>query len=145
MYLVIFTVSLPLCCSFALLRGGSPERIIAALFLIANAATFVAGTGTTQPGVTRWGVFAVDVVMLISLGAVALRANRIWPLWITSMQLVTVLAHLSTMVRPATSPEAYRWSITVTSLAMLGALGLQTYMRMKRVTRFGADRSWSSF
>jgi hypothetical protein len=142
---IFFSASLPVCCAYALARGGTPERLIAILFVIAALAT--AATGLNEPllGQTRWGVFAVDLALLIGLCAVALRANRIWPLWIASMQLFTVMAHLGNMMMPGVRPNAYRWSIILTSLVMVWALVHQTYLHRKRVVRMGAERSWSNF
>jgi hypothetical protein len=142
---IFFSASLPVCCAYALARGDTPERMIAALFFVAALAT--AATGLAEPllGQTRWGVFAVDVALLIGLGAVALRANRIWPLWITSMQLFTVMAHIGNMIMPGVRPNAYRWSIILTSLVMVWALAHQTYLHRKRIAQTGAERSWSKF
>jgi hypothetical protein len=126
-------------------RGDTPERLIAILFVAAALATAATGINEPRLGQMRWGVFAVDVALLIGLGAVALRANRIWPLWITSMQLFTVMAHIANMIMPGFRPNAYRWSIILTSLAMVWALAHQTYLHRRRVARTGAERSWSSF
>jgi hypothetical protein len=145
MYFIIFSLSLPLCCGYALFRGAKPERLISALFLAANVATVVTGFSEPRPEQTRWGVFAVDVGLLLALGAIALRANRIWPIWITSMQLFTVMAHIGNMMMPGVRPNAFRWSIVLTSLTMLWALAHQTYLHRKRIARTGADRSWSKF
>jgi hypothetical protein len=145
MYLTLYALSLPLCCSYALFRGGAPERLIAALFVVATAATALTGLNESVLGHTRWGVFAVDAALLIGLCAVALRANRIWPLWITSMQLFTFMAHIGNMIMPGVRPNAYRWSIILTSLVMVWALAHQTYLHRKRIARTGAERSWSKF
>jgi hypothetical protein len=145
MYFIIFSLSLPLCCGYALLRGATPERLISTLFLAANVATVVTGLSEPRLGQTRWGVVAVDVGLLLALGAVALRANRIWPLWITSMQLFTVMAHVGNMMMPGVRPNAFWWSIILTSLIMLWALAHQTNLHQKRVARMGAERSWSKF
>jgi hypothetical protein len=145
MYFTIFSVSLLICCGYALLRGDTPERMISILFLVANVATVITGLSEPRLGQTRWGVFAVDIGLLVSLGAIALRANRIWPLWITSLQLFTVMAHIGNMTMPGVRPNAYRWSIIVTSLVMVWALAHQTYLHRKRIARTGAERSWSNF
>ena len=142
---VIFSLSLPLCCAYALLRGAAPERLIAGLFAFGTLATAITGLSEPVHGQTRIGVFAVDLALLIAVGAVALRANRITPLWITSMQLVTVLAHITNMIMPGYRPTAYVWSITVTSFLMTWLLALQTHFHVGRLGRFGSDRSWSVF
>ena len=61
------------------------------------------------------------------------------------MQLFTVIAHLSNIVMPGLRPNAYRWSIVVTSLTMLWMLALQTYSYRKRTLKHGAEPSWSKF
>jgi hypothetical protein len=141
---IFFSVSLPLCCAYALARGDTPERLIAVMFFVAALATAAARLNEPQLGQMLWGVFAVDVALLIGVGAVALRANRIWPLWITSMQMFTVMAHIANMIMPGFRPNAYRWSIILTSLAMVWALAHQTFLHRRRITRIGAERSWSN-
>jgi hypothetical protein len=142
---LIFTISLPVCCAYALFRGGTPERLIAGMFIIATAATAATGLDEPRLGQTRWGVFAVDLALFIGLGTLALKANRIWPIWITSLQLVTVLSHLINIIMPGLRPAAYVWSITLTSLFMTWALAAATYMHRRRLKQQGADRSWSHF
>lgn len=139
-----FSLMLPMCCLYAALRGGAPERIVAAAFIVAAVATAFTGTGLPSREGTRWGVFAVDTLLLIALIATALRAHRIWILPTCSLQLLTVLAHCVNALLPGIGPWPYAASIMWTSLLMPPLLAFGTYCHRRRLALDGRDRSWRS-
>ena len=139
---VAFSLMLPLCCLYAFLRGGPPERFVATAFIVAAVATAVTGIGLPSQDGTRWGVFAVDTALLLALIAIALRAHRIWTLPTCSLQLLTVLAHCVNALLPGIGPWPYAASIMWTSLLMPPLLAFGTYSHRRRLTLRGDDPSW---
>ncbi|MEO8115416.1 MAG: hypothetical protein ABI655_13600 [Phenylobacterium sp.] len=77
--------------AFALWKGGWRERLVAASFF---AIAFV-GYGTWQPWrVPAWYWSVVDAIMLAMLVALALRGDRYWLIWMSSLALLLVVTHL---------------------------------------------------
>ena len=90
-FLIFFFVVVAL----AAWRGGGPERVTAGADVIALAGSAYVGF-LHVPGnfrVVPIGLFLVDGLLLIALCAIAVRANRWWPIPATGCQLVAVLVH----------------------------------------------------
>ena len=140
-----FAALLALTTHYALLAGGGPERIGAAVYAVSVAATHLILTAHTQ----RWlnvetGVFIVDVVTFLAFVPIALRADRFWPLWVSAFLGLGVLGHLARMVGPDTFWWAYAVVLTIWSYPVLALLALGTFLHRRRLARHGADRSWVS-
>lgn len=90
------------------------------------------------------GVFLVDVACAVAFVALALWANRYWPLWIAGLQLLGVSAHAVKLAYPDVIPRAYAFVTVFWSYPMLLLIVLGTFRHQQRLTKFGADRSWSS-
>ena len=125
-------------------RGGPPERlasvVIAALFVIDISYHLVFGPS---------GFDKVDPVHLVLDGGelvaitwLALRANRMWPLWAAAAQLICVTGHLAAFVEPVAVRRAY-WAMTqLPQYIQLTALVLGAFAHARRVQRVGLYRSW---
>src|SRR6188768_4582141 len=94
-------------------RGGPPERL-AATIIVAWMVTDVSYHLLFGPS----GFDLVDPVHVILDGAelvaimwLALRANRMWPLWAAAAQLICVSSHLVAFVEPGGMRRAY-WAMT---------------------------------
>jgi hypothetical protein len=90
-------------------------------------------------------VFAVDVACLLAFGALALAADRFWPLWITGIHLIGVATHTAKLVQPEVVPWVYGaiqalWSYPIIILMVIG-----TVRHQARLRRYGADTSWNGF
>lgn len=145
MLLVLLSIILQLLTSgYAWWKGGAPERIVALLMLAAYALSMAVQSQFSNRfyGVEA-GIFLVDGVMLLALLAVALRAERFWPIWMTGLQAVAVAAHLAKMVSPAVMPVAYATMLAFWSFPMMAILVIGTYRHSRRMAALGADRSWS--
>jgi hypothetical protein len=146
MLMIYLFVSIQVATSaYALWRGGAPERIVGALMPIAFIGTvaFQSQFPVRFHGV-ELGIFIVDCALLIALLAVALRAERYWPIWMTGLQAVAVAAHLATMVSPV-MPIAYALMLSFWTFPMMAILVAGTWRHRRRMAVRGADRSWSSF
>jgi hypothetical protein len=134
-----------LCLGYALLRGGSPERIGTIILLVGSLLTLatVSSQASSYASVET-GVFIVDVATLLAFLSLGLRANRFWPLWITALQLIGTSGHIVKLVDPELIPKAYAFAAIFWSYPMLLLLALGTFNHQRRLKRFGSDPSWSS-
>lgn len=143
--LVLFNALLILCCGYAFWRGGAPERITAAIFVVGTAltraSTFYAGRGF---GSVEVEVLLVDVACLIGFLVIALRAQRFWPLWVTALQIIGTAGHAVKLLAPDMIPWGYAFLLAVGSYPMLLLIALGTWRHQQRLALNGADPSWSS-
>lgn len=85
--------------AFALWRGGKPEKYVASIYvglLLAGIGYRIVTGGWSESAYGGLHVyrFICDVVVLACVFAVALRFDRWWVLWVGSVQLLPVMAHL---------------------------------------------------
>jgi hypothetical protein len=134
------------CCGYGAWRGAAPERAAAAILFVGVVLTHFAYSGWSS----RWssvenGVFAVDVMVLVSFIALALAAERFWILWMTALHLIGTMGHLVKLADPALIPWGYRFAIAATSYPMCLLIAFGTWKHRQRLSRFAGDRSWSNF
>jgi hypothetical protein len=87
----------------------------------------------------------VDTAMLVTIVALALYADRFWPLWLAAFQVIQVVAHVPELLIPQLLPTAYGLIISVWAYPMLVILAIGTWRHRQRIKLFGKDASWSSF
>jgi hypothetical protein len=134
------------CCLYAFVAGGRPERIGAATYALACLAShFLYSAPPVKFRSVELGVFIVDVLVFAAFALLALRANRFWPIWVTALLGLGVLAHLARWVGPNTMPWAYHVVISIWSYPILAIIALGTFNHQRRMARSQADKSWSSF
>lgn len=130
-------------CLYAL-RGGSPERAVAGMMAVAMLAT---ATTPVIPHVTFHRVepipFAVDLLLLVGLVALAARANRFWPLWVAAAHLLAVTVHGVRAYDQTILPIVYAKLTGWTAYLMIILLVLGTWRHLMRVRTRGFERDWS--
>jgi len=143
--MLFFYLILLICCSYAYIRGGGPERAGASIFLVATILTAVVlpSVNIRYRGV-EIGLLLVDVAMLLAFLAVAVRAERFWPLWMTAMQGVEVMSHIAIKLSPDIVPWAYWNAVVLWSYPMMLVLVLGIHRHRRRVAELGADPSWKN-
>jgi hypothetical protein len=133
------------CWLYAIFRGGAPERIGATVLLVGSALTFVAVSGPASRFTSvENGVFAVDVLALLTFLILALRAERWWPIWTAALQTIGTTAHAVKLVDPTVIRWAYAFALAFWSYPMLFLLVIGTWNHQRRLARNGVDKSWSS-
>lgn len=141
--LILFLVLWLGSCGYALVRGGAPERIGAAIFL---AAALLSAVVQSPAGVhfhaVEIGVLLVDLGVFAGFFGLALLAERFWPIWMSAMQAVAVLSHLAIALNPKVIPWGYWNAATLWSYPMLLLLVFATAQHRRRLARSGADPSW---
>lgn len=137
----------------ALARGGAPEKWCACILLAAIIAARlheivtvgVAGTWSVGGFATdELAYLLIDFLTFAALGAVALQANRMYPLWMAGVQLTALLTHIAERTTDVIAPLAYAiLNLSTFYLAiLLLAGGLAAHMRRSRSG--GTYPSWRS-
>lgn len=133
--------------ALALWKGGGPERGIAGTFLFVLVGDrlyhWAFGAGTTWLSVDL-GHFLIDAIALAMFASIALRANRVYPLWLASFQLMTVISHPVRAINPRTVEGVYAILNYAPSYLELLVFGLGIVAHLQRQARFGPYRSWQS-
>jgi len=140
-----FFALLFVCCLYAFVAGGAPERLGAAAYALACIASpFAFSPLPVQYRSVETGVFIVDVFVFVAFTVLALRANRFWPIWVSALLGLGVLAHLARWTGPSSVPWAYQFIMSIWSYPILAILVIGTFNHRRRLARSGADQSWSS-
>jgi len=129
----IFWALLLLTCGYALWRGRSDERIVAASCLVASIATrFAISPLSVRYADLEGGLLVIDALMLAVFVAIALRSDRFWPLWVAGLQLTNSLSHLMKVVDADLVPLAYGAAAAFWSYPILLILAIGTWRTSRR-------------
>lgn len=119
-------------------RGGKPEKQVASILggmHAINLANALFGGGWTDYSELPGFRIALDALGLLLITYVAVTADRWWPLWVASLQLVTVLAHVLRLIDAQLPQLIYivmeRWPFW----AMIVVTGLGTLQYLRRKAR----------
>lgn len=144
MSILLFLGLMALCCGYALLRGGAPERVAAGLQVGAFAFTILVHRLFEGAAfqVTSVGTAVIDLVLLMALIVLAWRSTRFWPLWIAGWQLAAIVAHLAKLLDPAMIPAGYAIQAQIWAYPMLVATAAGAWRHRSRCTAGDADPPW---
>lgn len=131
------------CSLYVGIRGAAPERIAAAVILVGSAVSTAAMSGFKYASV-EIGVFLVDVAALIAFLVLSMRAERLWPLWVSALQIIGTAGHAVKLVDAEVLRTAYAIAMAVWSYPMWFLIVLGTWNHRRRLAKFGVDKSWSS-
>ncbi|MFD1843287.1 hypothetical protein ACFSAA_07875 [Sphingomonas qilianensis] len=141
--MILFNVLLGASALYAFVRGGAPERVVAVAFIAAAIASYIARPlGQVRFEDTEFGLLLIDAALLAVLIAVALWANRFWPIWIAAFQLFALLVHIAMLYQQDILPIVYFVVISRIAYPMLGMLLIGTTLHFQRLQRHGADPDW---
>lgn len=121
-----WVLAIGLVCGFALWRGGRPEKLVAVAYLMAWLFTPISHAAHHWVG-PQWGVLVIDGLLLAWLITVALRSDRLWPLFAAGFHLVGVVTHLAMAVDPSVAPLPYYRGLVIWSYLSLVPLALGTW------------------
>lgn len=140
-----FFALLLVCCLYAFVAGGGPERWGAAVYALGCLASHLA---YSAPPIkfrsVETGVLIVDVLVFAAFIFLALRANRFWPIWVSALIGIGLLAHPARWAGPETVPWAYQIMLSIWSYPSLALIAIGTFNHRRRLVRSGADPSWTS-
>lgn len=84
----------------------------------------------------------LDLLAFVSFGALALTANRLWPLIATALQMIALLGHLAVQLGVPGEAKAY-WAMTqLPPLLMAVAVITGTLLHARRARRIGRYPDW---
>ena len=132
-------------CIYALYRGGGPERWTACV-IIGMAALDPAVHVVTPLEYAKMdpGHLVIDLAGWIGFFAIALHANRFWPLCVVSLQSIALVAHTAKLLDVTIHPKAYMIMQIASSYPLLVVLMIGTFYHQKRLRTIGTDMSWRS-
>lgn len=141
----LFYALTALSCGYALLRGGAPERV-AALIVLAGIGLSAASVsfGFHRYAALELDIFAQDLAMFVALYALALAADRFWPIWIAGFQLATVLVHVTRALAPDMFPLAYAAGIRAWAYLVVAGVGVGTVRHRRRRRAHGPEHGWTA-
>jgi len=134
-HMILFDALLFGACGYALLRGSPDARIVGAVCVIANFASYALVSHYRSIEV---GVLGVDLLTFIAFTVVAITSERFWPLWVSGLQLTTILGHLLKGVQSDLLPTAYAAALHFWSYPILVILAIAVWRSQRRGKR--ADR-----
>lgn len=131
-------------CGWGYSRGGPPERIAAAIIVVWVISDVVYHLLFGPSGFNK--VDPVHLLLdggeLVAITWLALRANRLWPLFAAAAQLICFSGHVVALIEPGGMQRAY-WAMTqLPPYMQLLALVLGAVAHARRLRRIGAYRSW---
>ena len=123
---------------FAFLKGGQPEKIGAGAYLFAWFASLMAQTSGSYFGV-QWGVFAIDVVLLVIFSAMVWKAPRSWPVWACALQLLAVTSHIMVMFNLSPPISAFYTVVNITGYGIMLSIAIGTFWACQERRAIGLD------
>ncbi|AMU91859.1 hypothetical protein [Sphingopyxis macrogoltabida] len=132
-------------CAAALRWGAAPERICAATLLgmtVGDRLYHILVGRNTIYGSVDIGHLIIDLLVAAIFTGVALRANRIYPLWLSAFQLVSVASHFARKASGKMSVIAYVLLNYAPYYCILLILTGGIWAHATRTKRYGAYRPW---
>lgn len=127
------------------LWGAGPERVCGTILLampFAEVGYHLVFGSDMRLRHTDVGHAVMQVIVTIPFLAVSLTANRRYPLWLVSFQLIAVLSHLVRNWAPDAGGAAYLVMTVGPSYAMIVTLMVGLTAHRIRMHRHGAYKSW---
>ena len=123
-------------CGYALFRGRTDARIVAAVFLIGNFATLTLRSSSLAAySAFELDVFLIDIACLLAFTYAAMISDRFWPLWVAGLQLTTSFGHIlkaadSHLVALAYAASLRFWSYPILLILVVGVWRSQRRLRL---------------
>lgn len=112
---------------FALWKGDEPERMGAAAYaMVFLAATLSKDTGGNL-SLPRWGVMAMDVVLLAVFLGLAAHSRRAWLVWASAFQALIVTGSVLVAVNLRPPSDAFATVNNMCNYGLLIALAVGTF------------------
>lgn len=131
----------------ALWRGGAPERqaafVFVGVFVADRLYHWILPAGAHLLRVD-FGHILIDSIALAFFMVIALRANRIYPLWLASFQLMTIVSHIEQAISPTIHRGAYAVLAFAPSYLEIAVFGIGIFLHLRRQAKFGQYQSWQN-
>ncbi|MGH7019293.1 MAG: hypothetical protein ACREEY_05410 [Brevundimonas sp.] len=123
---------------FAILKGGTPEKIGASALLFGWFASLLVQTSGSYFGI-QWGLFAIDAAVLLVFIALVWKAPRSWPVWACALQLLTVTSHVMVMMNLNPPISAYYTVVNMTGYGIVLSIAIGTFWAWQERRAIGQD------
>lgn len=136
-YFAIFAV--------ALRWGAGPEKYAAASLFFLRVIEWPYHFVFPDPmtfGAIDWGHAIIDMIVAAALIAIAVRANRMYVMWLAAVQLLSVFAHLTRDLAAAATPKGYALLSFTPSYMELAIMTGGLIYHVRREKRYGSYRQW---
>lgn len=127
---VIYHLLLFGACGYAFYRGRTDARVVAAVCLIANFASYAVVSSYASVEIN---VLVIDILTFLAFTSVALRSDRFWPLWVSGLQLTTSMGHLMKALQVELLPLAYATALRFWVYPILIILAVGVWRGERRV------------
>ena len=130
---------------WAFLRGEVPEKLAGSILSAMVAALYVfawVDAPMDDHGGVIMSYFVIDLGAFLALVPLAMRANRMYPIWLLAAQLISLAMQFQRELLPSIDPIAYYVLIRGPSWVQVLALAIGLYLHRRRLRRFGPYRSW---
>ncbi|WP_191228999.1 hypothetical protein [Aurantiacibacter xanthus] len=139
-HVVIFGLAI-----YAYLRADAPERIatsvLPAMIVLQYVNQIVFPEGGSYEAI-EIGDLVIDSLALVVFAGLAIRANRIYPLWLLGAQLIAVMMHFLRDISAGMEGGVYFILTRAPSYIQIVALMAGLYCHRRRIARYGSYRSW---
>jgi hypothetical protein len=129
---------------YALWRGGPPERFAAKIIIVwmmvdLSYHLIFGPSGFVEVDPAHLLIDGLEMAALIFL---ALRANRVWPVWAAAAQVMTFSAHIVALIDEGGMRRAYWAMMQLPLYIQLLALVCGVAFHARRFRQIGHYRSW---
>lgn len=126
---IIFAILLLGTCGYALVCGNRDAKVVGLVCILASFASF--GLVSRYSGL-ELGVLLVDLIALAVFVWVALDSTRFWLLWVSGLQLTTLLGHAIKLFQSELVPIAYAAALRMWSDPILLILVIAVWRGRRR-------------
>ncbi|HRD46511.1 MAG TPA: hypothetical protein PLF78_08515 [Caulobacter sp.] len=127
---IAFALVLLIATAGAFLRGGPVERRGAGLFAFGMAA-FVVAEAVTFNGVRAGTLFAIDLLVLFGLVALAWKSPRPWPVYACGFQTMVLAGHVARWIDLDMDAGFHFWLMLTLNMGALAVLTLGAWLKPK--------------
>ena len=120
-------------CGYALFRGRTDSRIVAAVFLVGDLSTLALRSSSYSS--VQTGILVVDILGFIGFTYAALISDRFWPLWVSGLQLTTSFGHILKAIDTSLLPFAYAAALRFWGYPILIILAVGVWRSQRRLRR----------
>jgi hypothetical protein len=115
---LIFDTLLLVAMLVAIWRGGTIERLGAALCILATVLTVVSSPLHIRFQGVRLDLLAIDLATLLAFVALARASRRFWPIWAAGLQMLSIICMTAEVLSPnnlayAYAEQVWSWGIVV--------------------------------
>ncbi len=128
MLALVFDGVLIATCLYAVVRGGSPERIGAGINITASGLTTALRlANATFYAPAQLVVLSIDALVMAGFYLLAIKTTRFWPIWAFGFALADLFVSLAGGILPKTPLFAYHTGLGAYAYLALASLAVGTY------------------